>query len=104
LLRYLLETAFEEAEEMNSKAAKKITSPRGSLSPRDASILALLAQVPEGLDWSERMRKRLLGRLSDGAREIGDALVADEGSFRSLSDRAQETAGEIKRWAASFPK
>jgi hypothetical protein len=50
------------------------------------------------------MRDRLLNRLSAEAREIGEAIVADDVSFHSFSRRAQETAGEIKKWASSFPK
>ena len=69
-----------------------------SLSPRDASILALLAQVPAKM---QDARKRLLDRLSDEeAREIGEAVVADRKTTGSFSQPARETAAEIKQWAA----
>ena len=69
-----------------------------SLSPSDASILALLAQVPAKM---QDVRKRLLDRLSDEeAREIGEAVVADKKTTRSFSQPARETAAEIRQWAA----
>lgn len=69
-----------------------------TLSARDASILALLAQVPEKM---QDARQRLLERLSsEDAREIGEAVLADKKSTRSFSRPAQETAAEIKQWAA----
>ncbi len=69
-----------------------------SLSPRDASILALLAQVPAQM---QEARRRLLGWLSsEEAREIGEAVLADKKTNRSFSRPAQETAEEIKKWAA----
>ena len=50
-------------------------------------------------------RKRLLDRLSsEDAREIGEAVVADKGKGRSFSQPAQETAAEIKQWAAGARK
>ena len=69
-----------------------------SLSPSDASILALLAQVPAKM---QDARQRLLERLSDEeAREIGEAVVADKKATGSFSQPARETAAEIKQWAA----
>jgi len=72
---------------------------RQSLSPRDASILALLAQVPAKMNEA---RKGLLERLSNTeAREIGEAVISDKTSHRAFSQPARETAAEIKQWAAS---
>ncbi len=69
-----------------------------SLSPSDASILALLAQVPAQM---QDARARLLDRLSnEESREIGEAVLADKKTTRSFSRPAQETAAEIKEWAA----
>jgi hypothetical protein len=69
-----------------------------SLSPSDASILALLAQVPAKM---QDARKRLLERLSSHeAREIGEAVVADKKATGSFSQAARETAAEIKQWAS----
>jgi hypothetical protein len=68
------------------------------LSPGDASILALLAQVPAQM---QDARKRLLDRLSnEDAREIGEAVLASRETTRTFSRPAQETAAEIKQWAS----
>jgi hypothetical protein len=76
------------------------------ISPLDASILALLAQVPKGVEAArqslfEETQKSLLHRLSPEAREIGEAILAEEKSVRSFSSAAQETATEMKRWAVA---
>jgi len=75
------------------------------ISALDASILALLAQVPKGVeshrkDLFEQTQKGLLERLTPGAaREIGEAVLAEDESAASFSPAARVTAGEMKRWA-----
>ncbi len=76
------------------------------ISPLDASILALLAQVPKGVEAArqalfEKTQQNLLERLSPDAREIGEVLLAKDKAVRSFSSAAQETAAEMKRWAVA---
>lgn len=76
------------------------------ISPLDASILALLAQVPKGVKAArqalfEKTQQNLLERLSPDAREIGEVLLAKDKSVRSFSSAAQETAAEMERWAVA---
>lgn len=68
------------------------------LSPVDASILTLLAQVPPE---EQEERAELLERLSENAKEIGEAVVADD--LRSFSLDARETAEHFKQWAVALP-
>lgn len=69
------------------------------LSPVDASILTLLAQVPPE---EPQERTDLLNRLSDDAREIGQAVLAEEPTSFSFSADALETAEEFKKWAVAL--
>jgi hypothetical protein len=84
-------------------AYKKVMSD--PVSPLDASILALLAQIPKGVGENQKLvlektQQNLLERLSPAAREIGLAVLATdaEGAF---SASALATAGEMKRWAVA---
>lgn len=67
------------------------------LSPVDASILTLLAQVPRE---EQQEQQELLQRLSAEAKEIGEVLCADDTS--SFSADAVETAEEFKKWALAY--
>jgi hypothetical protein len=72
------------------------------ISPLDASILALLAQVPKEMGSDRRAlfeetQRNLLHRLGNVAFEIGEAILDDTG--RKFSLAAQATAGEMRRWA-----
>jgi hypothetical protein len=74
------------------------------ISPVDASILALLAQIPKDLSGWKRKRfeeaqARLLARLSLEAREMGEAVIANDEQAASFSPAAQATATAMKRWA-----
>lgn len=76
-----------------------------NISGRDASLLALLARVPDQMKDAEERRSRLLGRLStDEVREIGQAVLADEEESNSYSKTARATAIEIKKWARSVSR
>ncbi|HXO19372.1 MAG TPA: hypothetical protein VOA87_05525 [Thermoanaerobaculia bacterium] len=75
-----------------------------SVSPLDASILTLLSKVPKQVkgrqkELLEHMRRELLERLSPEAREIGQAVLAEDGAEHAFSASAQETARELKRGA-----
>jgi len=75
-----------------------------SVSPLDASILALLSKVPKKVKGPQEkildeVRQILLKRLSPEAREIGQAVLAEDGAEVAVSAPAQETASEMKRWA-----
>jgi len=78
--------------------AKRPSTKKKYLSLRDASILAVLVQVPEGEGAkSAEAKQRLVRQLSDGeARQIGRAVVA--GKRATFSRGVWETALELRRW------
>jgi hypothetical protein len=83
-------------------AVRKPGRPRRStrpsskpLSPRDASLLTLIAQA------SREAQQRLVRQLSVDAEEIGRALVADRAQLADpseFSEDARVTADEIRKW------
>ena len=76
-----------------------------TVTPIDASILALLAQTVKGVGKEQKLvlkktQQHLVSRLSPAAREIGRAVLAEgEDAEGSFSASALETAGALKRWA-----
>lgn len=65
-----------------------------ALDPFDASVLAVLADLPEG----DETAPRLLDRLeSEEAREIGRVLVAHDMDVVKASDEAKTTARALTR-------
>lgn len=68
------------------------------LDPFDASILNVLARIPEDM---EHLRKHLLLRLkqegTEEGREIARAIMASEGKKVRTSKDAQVTAASLKR-------
>ena len=69
------------------------------LSPYDATILATLAKVRgrNQADGSSETIDRLLNRLSDKGRRIGDAIIATDPA--KCTPEANKTAEAIRRWA-----
>jgi hypothetical protein len=65
-----------------------------NVSPLDASILALLSKVPKQVKGPQvkilkEARQQLLERLSPEAREIGEAVLAEDGAELTVSTPAQ---------------
>ena len=63
------------------------------LDPFDASILSVLAQVPQEMT---AMREELLSRLSQEGREIADALLAEDPALLNTSEDVRVTAESMK--------
>lgn len=74
-----------------------------NLSPYDATILATLAKNVRArgqVDNGSGMVKRLLGKLSDEGRCIGEAIVSTT-AYNECTPEVQDTAQAIRRWAAT---